>query len=522
MKKKLLGLVLATSLVATALVGCGGSDASSDAANDANVEADANVDAEADTDAEADAEAEADASADAAAEPAGKVVMLYPGEETARFGEFLKNEFATKVKEDIGLELEMIFLPWDQYWTQKEVMLAANERVDLYWDGLADLANFVNKSMAQPLDELIAKNCPDMLKVFPESQLKGGTVNGEIYGIPSAYAPSSAMFQLVCVREDLAQAVGVTDIKTAEDLKAYAVAVKEAYPEMKGPADIIFKPLTRYFQDEQLTWVSGNEIAVLGEESKTVYSYYETEAFQEVAKFNQSMYDEGLYIDDLTTLYNERDSRMQTGLHIWVEGSIGKDQEIQSTVQQNAPDARLKTYLLAPEKDKYITSAGGEVLCVPYSAENPDGAMKFLNWLYKSQENYLFALYGVEGVDYNMVDGRIERITTEDFFYEWMFRNANYQVFGTDVSQEYIDEYQAWDDGAKTSAAMGFVFNNENVVELETAITEVVQSDMASIRCGFVNFEENYPAAVQKLKEAGIDEYIAEVQRQLDEYMAAN
>ena len=48
---------------------------------------------------------------------AGKITILYPGEETPRFKEFLENEFAAKVKEDIGLEIEMIWLPWDQYWT---------------------------------------------------------------------------------------------------------------------------------------------------------------------------------------------------------------------------------------------------------------------------------------------------------------------------------------------------------------------------------------------------------------------
>ena len=157
----------------------------------------------------------------------------------------------------------------------------------------------------------------------------------------------------------------------------------------------------------------------------------------------------------------------------------------------------------------------------PYSAANPEGAMKFINWLYTSQENYLFALYGVEGKDYNMVDGRIERICTEDFFYEWMFRNQNFSVFGSEVSDEYIDAYTNWDKEAKTSSAMGFTFNNENVVMIETAILEVIQNDMSVIRNGFVNFDENYAAAVQKLKAAGIDEYIAEVQRQYDEFLAS-
>ena len=463
----------------------------------------------------------AEANQPAANGDAGKITILYPGEETPRFKEFLENEFAAKVKEDIGLEIEMIWLPWDQYWTQKEIMLSAGDAIDLYWDGLADLSTFVNKHQAQPLDELIQTYGQDMLKVIPMSWLEGGKMDGAIYGIPSAYGPSSAQFQLVCVRQDLLEGVGMTGIKTPDDLVEFATKVSEQYPDMKGPADVIFKPLTRAFQNEQLTWVSGNEIAVLGEESGKVYSYYETETFQEVAKFNQAMFDKGLYSDLLSTNYNERDSRMQQGLYIWVEGSLGKDNEIIGTVQANAPEAQLKTYLMAPEDDKYIVGAGGEVLCIPYSAANAAGAMKFINWLYTSQENYLFALYGVEGKDYNMVDGRIERICTEDFFYEWMFRNQNFSVFGAEVSDEYIDAYMNWDKEAKTSSAMGFTFNNENVVMIETAILEVIQNDMAVVRNGFVNFDENYENAVAKLKAAGIDEYIAEVQRQYDEFLAS-
>ena len=77
--------------------------------------------------------------------------------------------------------------------------------------------------------------------------------------------------------------------------------------------------------------------------------------------------------------------------------------------------------------------------------------MKFVNWIYKSKENYLFALYGVEGKDYEIVDGRINKLTPSEFFYEWMFRNQNYQLFGPNVAQESIDQYKSWDDQAVRS-----------------------------------------------------------------------
>lgn len=251
-----------------------------------------------------------------------------------------------------------------------------------------------------------------------------------------------------------------------------------------------------------------------------MFSYYESEAFQKVAKFNREMTLAGLYPDEMTTNYNERDSRVQSGNYLWVEGSLGKETEIIDAVRANAPDAVMKNYLLAPEKPKYITAAGGEVICIPYSAPNPSGAMKWLNWLYSSQENYLFALYGVEGKDYEIVNGRINRLITDELFYEWMFRNKNYQMFPVETDEAYIEATKTWDDDAIRSPIFGFVYSDENLKEIELNLVEV-EKQFEAIRSGFVDFDTEYPKAVEALKNAGIDEYIADLQRQVDEFLAA-
>ncbi len=449
------------------------------------------------------------------------VTILYPGDESERMSKFLDNEFTEKVEKDLGLKVKMVYLPWDQYWEQKDIMLAAKEPIDLYWDGLPDLATMVNKKQCAVLNDLIDKYGQDMLKVLPREQLEGATIQGNIYGIPSAYAPSSGMYQMVCVRQDILEACGMTEIKTAEDLKLFAQKAKELFPEMKGPADPVFKPLTRYFAEEQLSWCANEDAIVYGDTTNKIYDYYETDAFKKVAQFNRGMYLEGLYSDELTTKYNERDSRMQTGLYLWVEGSLGKENEIINSVKANAPEARLKNYLLKPEAPRYIIATGGEVLCIPETAPNPEGAMKLMNWLYSSQENYLFALYGVEGTDYEVKDGRINKLVNDEFFYEWMFRNKNYQLFAPEVDQSYIDTYQSWDNDAVISNMLGFRFNNESVKEKEAAIKEVAGKQMAPILYGFVDFDTEYPKALQALKDAGIDDYVAEVQRQMDEFQAS-
>ena len=193
----------------------------------------------------------------AAAEVLEEITILYPGEETDEMSAFLHGAFEKKVEEELNMKVNFTFLSWDAYWDQKSVMLGAQEPIDLYWDGLPDLSTMVNKKEAQPLDDLIAKCWPESMKdIIPESQMAGGKINGVQYGIPSAYAPSSAMFQFVCLRQDVLEKVGMTEVKTAEDLREYALRVQEQLPQFKGPADIIFKPLTRNFADEQYTWVA--------------------------------------------------------------------------------------------------------------------------------------------------------------------------------------------------------------------------------------------------------------------------
>ena len=398
MKKKLLALLLTAALVIVSLAGCSSKDGGDQPSTTTAPDGGSTTTNTGDKGGTSTTTNTGDVS---------EVIILYPGEETDAMANFIDNQLNPRLANEAGIKVKLIYKGWDAYWEQKDILLGASEPIDLYWDGLPDLSTMVNKKHCQDIGQLIKDNCPDMLKVIPESQLAGGVVDGVQYGIPSAYAPSSCMFQLVCLRQDILEDVGMTEVKRADDLKTFAQKAADLHPEFNGPADIIFKPLTRNFADEQYTWCAYGDSVVYGENTRKAYCYFETEAFKKVAQFNQSMYNAGLYGDELTTNYNERDSRMQQGTYLWVEGSLGKENEIIASVRANDPNAKLKSYLLNPTADKYITACGGEVLCVPYSAKNPAGAMKFLNWLYKSQENYLFALYGPEGENYTVENGRI-------------------------------------------------------------------------------------------------------------------
>ena len=114
MKKKVLGLLLTVSMIASCIAGCGG------AANDGAAPA-----------GDGGAAATADAgTADAGASSGGSgtVVILYPGEETDAMANFINNELNPRLADEVGIQVELIYKGWDQYWEQKDIMLAALTR----------------------------------------------------------------------------------------------------------------------------------------------------------------------------------------------------------------------------------------------------------------------------------------------------------------------------------------------------------------------------------------------------------
>jgi ABC-type glycerol-3-phosphate transport system substrate-binding protein len=453
---------------------------------------------------------------------AEKVTILYPGEETDRMTEMLRGPLASKLLADLDMELEMIYIPWGDYWNHKTIKLQALDPIDLYWDGTGNIGQIYNLQECRPLDELIETYAQDMLKVLPlEHIARGGTVDGQIFAIPSAYKPFSCMRQLVCLRQDILEAVGMDNVATVDDLYEFAVKAKEMFPEIKGVGDPMYYPISRYFAEEPLLLcIARDELVAFNEATQQAVSYFESQVFQDLCRFNATLAAAGLFSDEETLNYEARDARLDSGNYLWMEGSLGKDGERINSLRGNVEDAKLATYLLSPQKPKYVVAAGGEALFIPYSAANPEGAMKFLNWMYSSPENYRLCVYGVEGEDYTIVDGRIQAVgeTLPELFYEWMFDNTSYKLFPADVTQEYVDAYLGWDDGAVTSSLFGFTFNNENVLEIEVRLQEAMR-DFRPLMTGFVDFDEVYPSFVQNLKNAGIDEYVAEVQRQIDVFL---
>jgi putative aldouronate transport system substrate-binding protein len=93
-----------------------------------------------------------------------------------------------------------------------------------------------------------------------------------------------------------------------------------------------------------------------------------------------------------------------------------------------------------------------------------------------------------------------------------------YPMAGTNVDS------LAWEleqnQTAKTSAAMGFTFDNSAVKTEYTAVTNVIEQYIYGLVCGSVDPATEIPVFLERLADAGMGTIIAEKQTQLDAWAA--
>ena len=157
--------------------------------------------------------------------------------------------------------------------------------------------------------------------------------------------------------------------------------------------------------------------------------------------------------------------------------------------------------------------------------EDPVAAMQVLNALLTDAELSRLLCWGEEGVEYNLTeDGRLELVDAPayDMNVEWEMPNQMIAGVLSVQSANLWEQYEQMNEAAVKSAASGFLFDNSGVQNEYIALTNVWQEYKMQLMLGFVDPDEVTPELVKKLEKAGLDKYMEEKQRQLDEWAAAN
>jgi putative aldouronate transport system substrate-binding protein len=189
------------------------------------------------------------------------------------------------------------------------------------------------------------------------------------------------------------------------------------------------------------------------------------------------------------------------------------------------PDLKLKEIYVTP-KVVNTSDAGGSMLAIPATSENPVAAMQYINLMHSDPTLVNMMLFGVPETDWTVeADGRVSVADSNT----WVTAHPGAWVMGDITLQKVTNKEdpnknQLLIDYAKDAVPMpslGFRFDQTPVAAEVTAVTTVKDNGERALLTGSVDPATALPQYIADLKAAGLDKIITEVQKQYDAWKTA-
>jgi len=521
MIKRLLSILVALVLIVTALAACGTSSLS-DQGTAASTAAPAAT----------SAATTAATTADANAVPAetAKLKWVFYGDESNRMKDFVQNELKDRLKKDLNIELEVQYLSWNDFGGGKsDLMLASGEDFASYD---ASLPSHVAKGYYADVTDALAKYGDGIKKVIDPNAWDGVTIKGRMYGIPMGNKPNASEYYSIMVRQDLLEEVGMTEIKTIDELEKACALVKAKHPDyyLDCDASKLEKYLNAAYSKMSIssldTFIAHNfGAAVVDESTKDdkVISWFESPEFKSVCQIAQRWVASGIIPKESITNQTQIDAAWGAGKGFFAAGSASRPMDLLPAMQKAVPTAKLKNYFINDDgRPKVNQWFQGICTFVSAASKNVDRYVQFLSYIETNADNFNFLVYGVQGKDYDLDGGKIVPKSTDALFDEWAFANipAGLKLYPKSASDDAINAYKHWNDGSIASKAAGFLMNMEPVKTEQAQLSAIINEYGTPMMMGFLPYDKNYDTFIKKLKAAGLDKYVAEYQKQFTAYKA--
>ncbi len=329
-----------------------------------------------------------------------------------------------------NIHLEFTLLPASSPLDKFNLIMGSGELPDLIGYGNQEaLVKYGMQGALIPLQDLIDKDAPNIKKAFADplsgqqlpyklnttAQLTAS--DGNIYSIP-LFSCSNAIGAVYAIRTDWLEKLNLSVPTTSDEFYNVLKAFKEKDPNGNGQADEIpfgagaggktatILPIINAFDAHMDLYIDAKDDTV---------KYGPVEAnYKAGLAFLNKLYTEGLLEEDYLTATRDqwlaRTANSQTGfMFVWPASGIGgANSGLQkvNTSYKFEPMAPLKSTSGAQYKDTY--TAGNYMVgrnAITIANKYPDETMKYLDYCF-SEEGNILTSYGVEGLDYTLVDGK--------------------------------------------------------------------------------------------------------------------
>lgn len=431
------------------------------------------------------------------------------------------NEISAK---EIGVTINLLGISVGEFETQLNLMLSGTDELDVVpvFDYL--FSNFASSGKLYEMDELLGEYGTGIVEAVGEQYLPVGQVNGIQYGIKPVGA--SYLAYGIMMRKDLVDKydIDLEVVHSIADFEDALAIIKENEP------DII--PMVPQTQKSKIIGYTGlfdsmsDSYGVLlrKENSTDIVNLYEQDVYSEFTSLMYDWVNKGYMLEDAATSTESGAELVKAGRAFSYLGSSRSENE------DLLANGYEMTYVEL--EGAYATTATAQTIqwTLARNAESrgtTEAAMKFLNLMYTNADVANLFCWGIEGEHYEVKeDGHAsypDGVTSENTGYGlgmgWVLGNESLAYVWEGDALDKWEKIAELNDSAEISPAMGFVFDSSAVKTQYASVNGVAEKYTIGLENGSLDPSVNLDKFNQELKDAGIDEVIAEKQKQLDEFL---
>lgn len=440
-------------------------------------------------------------------------------------------EAANKIiKEKINAEVKFDNFEWADFEKKISLLLASGEGADIFFT-----SNWVNnyyqnvaKGGLTDITDMLSSVAPNLKAKYSDGIWDALKINGKIYAVPNQGVFVRRLGLLF--RKDLEEKYkfDYNSVKRLEDLEPYLKTIKAKEPnyfaientkDNGGCGSLLFANAQNYFKWN--TFVSMKTPGA-GRNSGDlkVFNQFESQEFKDYLKLARDWYLKGYTPKDSATVDSSEYRKSGKFAVVSDPAAYPGEDQIYSSSQAGGTPYVINSNI---DGDTSLTtgSVASNLNAISKTSKNPERALMLLDLVNSDKELYNILCWGLEGTNYTkQSDGTIEQIKNGK--YEGVYNFFLGDTLNTYVTKgqplDMYDQLKKLNESGTPSVFIGFVFNSEPVKSQISQCTAVTDQYLAGLCTGYLDTDKYYPEFIDKLKKAGADAIIAEMQKQIDEW----
>ena len=463
-------------------------------------------------------------------EPTEIVLALYDMRSRCNdYGEPIAEAANKLTKEAINVVGDFHWISPGDWSTKVEVALAAGDRFDVVnLNGWSKINKLYPQGLVMDITDYIDEFAPDAYNLTQE-YINCYTFGGRIYGFPTIR--NYCKNEYIVMRTDVLRELGLEE--KAENLKSWSEyeeilkAVYDNYTVKDGSMYPVGLSTVATASDFVVTQDAFDTISLvdnLGDSNEVLYAdndgkvnfYQASDTYRFICEKNQDWFDKGyMWPDSALTSEFVDEVAKQGVLFSFISGS---ETGIKATKEANfgfeVTVVQVATGMIKTSQPIFTG------VCLPVTCEEPEAALKWINMLYTSKDLMNLLVWGVEGSDWHEEDGQVVRDKQEGYLnVDFVLGNNTLLVPIMGNGADFYEIVLKTNEEAVKSRYMGFVIDTSDMSLIISQLSAAKDQYHKSLIYGNYTPErlEEYKS---KLEIGGVNDYIAQVQDQLDAWLA--